>query len=278
MRHYQVQSLVPAAEIDEMFGLLGDSEREGLVLDRVGGFDPETPNIRAKKRKVQDNNDSVAQPTKQQLTNIAKRQLQLDKENLPPATTCQTPARVNTPGPSGYLRTPSRIGTPAYMPSPGGLSTPGHHLDFDDFDLGGDWNPPTLEDDPMSSPHPASRHPTPAPEPTNHRKLSSSISGKTSNDFSQTEVMRDDETSEAFEERVLVKRAGYLNAILKDSLKSDDRMTFSKLTEKSRRKEAAQKFYSLLVLQKVSAVDVEQECGSGEIYIKKGLRFETAVF
>jgi hypothetical protein len=285
MRHFQIHSLVPAAEADEMFGLLGDSEREGLVLEHVGGQEANTPNKRAKKRKVQDDAATTAQPVKQQLTNITNRTAEADKENLPPST-CQTPVRMNTPahlGTPGYQRTPARLGTPAYMLSPGGLLTPDHQIDFDgfdNFDMGGDWNPPTLEDDPMSSPHPASVHNIPTPKAANRRNLTlaSTMSGNTSSELSQTEVMLDGETTEAFEERVLNKRAGYLNAILKKSLKSEERMAFSKLAAKNLRKEAAQKFYSLLVLQKVAAVNVDQECDNGEIYVTRGGRFETAVF
>ncbi len=57
-----------------------------------------------------------------------------------------------------------------------------------------------------------------------------------------------------------------------------DRLTFSKMVSKKKRKEVAQKFYSILVLQKALAVSVEQEGDNGDIFVSRGPRFETAVF
>ena len=47
---------------------------------------------------------------------------------------------------------------------------------------------------------------------------------------------------------------------------------------KSVRKQVAQKFYSLLVLQKALAINVQQDEDNGEIFVSRGSRFETAVF
>merc|ERR1712123_539053 len=80
--------------------------------------------------------------------------------------------------------------------------------------------------------------------------------------------MQEDETIEEFEDRVLNKRAAQLHRHL--SRKFSDR--FSQLTRKNNRKQAAQKFHSLLVLQKMMALDVHQDTEPpyGEINIKKG--------
>merc|ERR1712187_867283 len=80
--------------------------------------------------------------------------------------------------------------------------------------------------------------------------------------------MQEDETIEEFEDRVLNKRAEQLRRHL--TKKFSDR--FSQLTRKNNRKQAAQKFHSLLVLQKMMALDVHQEPepAYGEINIKKG--------
>jgi len=80
--------------------------------------------------------------------------------------------------------------------------------------------------------------------------------------------MQEDETIEEFEDRVLNKRAEQLRRHL--TKKFADR--FSQLTRKNNRKMAAQKFHSLLVLQKMMALDVHQEPDPpySEINIKKG--------
>merc|ERR1712130_906120 len=86
--------------------------------------------------------------------------------------------------------------------------------------------------------------------------------------------MQEDETIEEFEDRVLNKRAEQLRRHL--TKKFSDR--FSQLTRKNNRKQAAQKFHSLLVLQKMMALDVHQdtEPAYGEINIKKGPTWNTA--
>ena len=90
--------------------------------------------------------------------------------------------------------------------------------------------------------------------------------------------MQEDETIEEFEDRVLNKRAAHLNTILKSKLEVMDELLFSKLPMRKLRKNVAQNFYSLLVLQKVNAVDLTQDEGfAGELHIRKGPNFETAV-
>ena len=92
------------------------------------------------------------------------------------------------------------------------------------------------------------------------------------------EEMQENETIEEFEDRVLNKRAAHLNTILKSKLEIMEELKFSGLPMRRMRKAVAQNFYSLLVLQKVNAVELEQEEGfSGELKIRKGPNFETAV-
>merc|ERR1719458_1428013 len=91
--------------------------------------------------------------------------------------------------------------------------------------------------------------------------------------------MKEDETVEEFEDRVLNKRAAHLNTILKSKFEVSQEMVFSELPIRRAKKAMAQNFYSLLVLQKVMAVDLTQsgdEFGS-EISITRGPNFETAV-
>lgn len=291
-RQFHVQSLLPLEEADEMFGLLGDTDRERLILERTPAYPGQElhRDHRGKKRKLVDDIQG---------TNIVKRPGQTgDKENMPPPT-CFTPARTPglTPGPSslqntpGHLSTPSRLGTPLfamnasdrlaspkYLPTPGNKGThsllpnPGHQFDaddfggFDDFNMDDGWNPPVLEEPPSS---PAHRSITPSTLRRDISNVTSDISGR----------RLDGETTEAFEERAQQKRLSdirdWLQSVLVGGNKS---VSFSKLIEKNERKEAAQKFYSLLVLKKSQVIDVLQEDDSDEITISRGGQFETTVF
>jgi hypothetical protein len=98
-------------------------------------------------------------------------------------------------------------------------------------------------------------------------------------DFEQEEEaegqdMEEDETIEQFEDRVLNKRAAQLHRLMTRKFAEK----FSQMTVRNTRKQAAQKFHSLLVLQKMMAVDTVQadDRHYGEISIKKGLAFESA--
>jgi len=83
--------------------------------------------------------------------------------------------------------------------------------------------------------------------------------------------MQEDETIEEFEDRVLNKRASQLHRVL--SRKFPD--NFSILTRKNTKKQAAQKFHSLLVLQKMTVIDLIQDSEPtfSEIRLKKGPAF-----
>ena len=100
-----------------------------------------------------------------------------------------------------------------------------------------------------------------------------------SNRANEEDQMQEGETIEEFEDRVLNKRAGHLNKILESKFEEKPTLAFKELAANRRhlRKQAAQKFYSLLVLQKVMAVNLEQERSYTEISVTKGANFETAV-
>merc|ERR1711881_505912 len=69
----------------------------------------------------------------------------------------------------------------------------------------------------------------------------------------------EEETQEEYEDRVLNKRAAHLNNILKSKLQNDsESLTLQSMTRRNNRKQVAQKFYSLLVLQKAMAVELNQ--------------------
>jgi len=86
--------------------------------------------------------------------------------------------------------------------------------------------------------------------------------------------MEEDETIEEFEDRVLNKRAAQLHRLMTRKFAEK----FSQMTVRNTRKQAAQKFHSLLVLQKMMAVDTSQveDRPYGEISIKKGVAFDSA--
>merc|ERR1711997_757421 len=86
--------------------------------------------------------------------------------------------------------------------------------------------------------------------------------------------MQDDETIEDFEDRVLNKRA----ALLHKQLNKKFANTFGQLTQKCNRKQVAQKFHSILVLQKMMALDINQEIEPpyADISIRRGNAWDTA--
>ena len=86
--------------------------------------------------------------------------------------------------------------------------------------------------------------------------------------------MLEDETIEDFENRVLNKRA----ALLHKQLDKKFANTFSQLAQKCNRKQVAQKFHSILVLQKMMALDINQEMEPpyADISIRRGSAWTTA--
>ncbi|XP_033230081.1 double-strand-break repair protein rad21 homolog isoform X3 [Belonocnema kinseyi] len=83
-----------------------------------------------------------------------------------------------------------------------------------------------------------------------------------------------DETYEQFEERVLNKRAAHMYHVIKNKLDTKDRLTLSEMAYKNNRKQAAQKFYTLLVLKKFQVLELNQEYSYADIVVTKGPKFE----
>ncbi|XP_011177098.1 double-strand-break repair protein rad21-like protein 1 [Zeugodacus cucurbitae] len=88
------------------------------------------------------------------------------------------------------------------------------------------------------------------------------------------EEQLENETDEQFEERVLNKRAAQLFYTVKSRLIKQDCLILSALTVNNTRKQAAQKFYSLLVLKKFRALNIEQTQPYADIEISRGPLFE----
>ncbi|KAM7360893.1 RAD21 cohesin complex component verthandi isoform 2-T2 [Cochliomyia hominivorax] len=84
----------------------------------------------------------------------------------------------------------------------------------------------------------------------------------------------ENETSEQFEERVLNKRAAQLFYAVKTRMVKQECLVLSELTVNNSRKQAAQKFYSLLVLKKFRALNISQATPYSDILITRGQLFE----
>merc|ERR1719297_771438 len=86
---------------------------------------------------------------------------------------------------------------------------------------------------------------------------------------------QEEETVEQFEDRVLNKRAGKLHYRMRALFENAASLTYSDLAKrKDTKKDAAQKFYSLLVLQKFHALDLDQSAIYGDLNITKGPCFD----
>lgn len=84
----------------------------------------------------------------------------------------------------------------------------------------------------------------------------------------------ENETDEQFEERVLNKRAAQMFKSVKSRFDSQDSLYLSTMTIRNNRKQAAQKFYSLLVLKKFQALEIKQDDAYGDILITRGVNFD----
>ncbi|XP_043651620.1 double-strand-break repair protein rad21 homolog [Drosophila teissieri] len=88
------------------------------------------------------------------------------------------------------------------------------------------------------------------------------------------EEQMENETDEQFEERVLNKRAAHLFIDVRSHFISKDCLELSQLTSGNSRKQAAQKFYSLLVLKKFKVLHIDQSFPYADITITRGPTFE----
>ncbi|KAM8716406.1 hypothetical protein ACLKA7_003305 [Drosophila subpalustris] len=84
----------------------------------------------------------------------------------------------------------------------------------------------------------------------------------------------ENETDEQFEERVLNKRAAQLFLDVRVHFNNNDHLSLSQLTVRNSRKQAAQKFYSLLVLKKFKALNITQPAPYADITVTRGPLFD----
>ncbi|XP_011306695.1 double-strand-break repair protein rad21 homolog [Fopius arisanus] len=83
-----------------------------------------------------------------------------------------------------------------------------------------------------------------------------------------------DETYEQFEERVLNKRAAHMYHVIKSKFDGKDRLTLAEMAYKNSRKQAAQKFYTLLTLKKFQVLELSQEYSYADIVVTKGPKWD----
>ncbi|ALC39153.1 vtd [Drosophila busckii] len=88
------------------------------------------------------------------------------------------------------------------------------------------------------------------------------------------DAQMENETDEQFEERVLNKRAAQLFVDVRVHFNNHDQLTLSQLTNRNTRKQAAQKFYSLLVLKKFKALNITQPAPYADITVTRGPLFD----
>jgi cohesin complex subunit SCC1 len=91
------------------------------------------------------------------------------------------------------------------------------------------------------------------------------------------EEQQQDETDEQFEERVLNKRAYQMFTVVRSKLESTNQITLTEMCYRNTKKQASQKFYSLLVLKKFQVLELEQAEAYDEIFVLRGPKFDNPV-
>lgn len=79
--------------------------------------------------------------------------------------------------------------------------------------------------------------------------------------------------NEEQEEKRLTKRTHQMQHGLDLAFRYNDRLSFADMSRNLYKKQAASRFYTLLVLKKFQAVEVSQQKEFGEIWISKGPQF-----
>eukprot|EP00095_Tigriopus_kingsejongensis_P008889 maker-scaffold566_size135349-snap-gene-0.33 protein:Tk08889 transcript:maker-scaffold566_size135349-snap-gene-0.33-mRNA-1 annotation:"hypothetical protein SINV_03308" len=306
--------LSSSAAPNEVFGMLGDSETEGMQLEFVPGEDDELPPPRKpgrppkrKKEKDDDGEKTKTTPTKKS-SRVSERLQRVVPEPAAPPTPAPIPVveEPPTPLPEAPPATPrsdpfqepeaaeevATLAPPGPEPFPDPASVPpaaapgtphpaaaGGEL-FEN--MGYDQTNPNMsnmgwEAEGQGAPTPGGPMSTGAPTPYRDDEedyFNPASVGTNKGD----DEMQENETIEEFEDRVLNKRAAHLNTILKSRFESQESMTFAEIPIRRLRKSKAQNFYSLLVLQKHMAIELQQEEQfTGDIFIRKGPKFETVV-
>ncbi|ETN62488.1 DNA repair protein Rad21 [Anopheles darlingi] len=226
-------------------------------------------------------------------------------QQLAPPTPASFPAVPLTPGQldhSGGL-TPMGLAhgglTPSDLHHGGGLTPAGLHHG----DLGGGMTPHGLDHGGMTPHHSSLEHIDQIPalpadqvssilnEPGMEGFSNMGFDGNTSEEIANdwngdyefspsvgpahpNDEQQVDETIEQFEERVLNKRAAQMFLSVKSRLLKADHIMLSEMTHRNNKKQAAQKFYSLLVLKKFKALEISQKQPFDDITVSRGPMFD----
>ncbi|XP_027208259.1 double-strand-break repair protein rad21 homolog isoform X1 [Penaeus vannamei] len=192
----------------------------------------------------------------------------------------QEPVPPETPAPATPFHNPEQ--PPESLPS----QTPAYatpfqspmHMELEN--LGFDENQPQLENHGYEESHPPANTPGGLSDGGPRSNYSERANTPTT-PFRQDEAheeeeeQADDETYEQFEERVVNKRAGHMFHSIKRRLRNNN-ILFSDMVHQNNRKQVAQKFYTMLVLKKLQAVELHQEGPFTEMFISRGALFENA--
>lgn len=298
---YQMNLIFTASIVEEDFSTLGPAEIlaiDSSVLEPL----TESPSKRGRKRK----NPEIEGDTN--TSDLTLPEPLRDVNDLPP----QTPAPIELKGDLGLdtselMPPPNRLLSPRETimmspPShhnipmtPGNLThgnmTPGfHHHGLDD-------NNPMLSDPALASldsiPNLNAETVSSILDGTNGMDqhfanmgydAQASPSGGIANDWNDYdypasvgndgEEQMVDESIEQFEERVLNKRAAQLFVNIRAKLQKQDKIFLSDISYRNTKKQAAQKFYSLLVLKKFQMLDIDQERPFADIVCSRGVSFD----
>uniref|UniRef100_A0A6B2E8Y9 Putative dna repair protein rad21 n=1 Tax=Phlebotomus kandelakii TaxID=1109342 RepID=A0A6B2E8Y9_9DIPT len=306
-KNYQ-RNLVSRAIDLEDFSVLGPAEV--LALEQQRPEEPEVPAKRGRKRKqvpeVEPPTPALSEPdmARENLPfdqtasslNVA-RSSECDPSLMPPPP---TPSMHHISSPTGAMGplTPGLPMTPGMLLPPGLSMTPaGLHGDLGGLDHGG-ITPHHAIENMESIPN------LPADQVSSilngtamdnmgftnmgyegHTTPRTGMSERVPNDWNEDydfppsvghlgEEQLENETDEQFEERVLNKRAAQMFVAVKRKLLKSDSIQLSEMTYRNSKKQAAQKFYSLLVLKKFQALEIKQDDPFGDILVTKGVMFD----
>lgn len=93
----------------------------------------------------------------------------------------------------------------------------------------------------------------------------------------EVEGVIDSNLDDAEQEKQWNKRSLQMQHSLDIAFRYNEKLSFKELIRKHNRKQAASRFYTLLVLKKHQSVEVDQSEPFGDIFITKGPRFGLVV-
>jgi cohesin complex subunit SCC1 len=124
------------------------------------------------------------------------------------------------------------------------------------------------------TPAPPSVRPEPEPEDEDNEDIFMDIPSVPDGSMLGNDKEPTEAEAEEMEERRWNKRSQQMIHIIERQLQRTEQASFKDLISRNNRKQVASKFYTLLVLKKQQAIDVEQTGPYGDILISRGPTFE----